>query len=614
MKAMRNLLVVLLVVAGAAGCDSTRRDFGQCDQTYSECLKGFTCDLTQGLCVPDNGQTLPEAAPESVDAAAVDVATVPDAADAPTLDAAQGDAPPAMDAAVDGSVDIAQPVDVATPDLRVPDAQGSCSVDNDCVGGANGLAYCVAAKCVACKTNGQCDNDAGVPFCSAQNSCVACTSTVVDGGAGCPAAAPQCDPSSGRCFQCIQNSDCPTAGKGFCVGNQCVGCDSVPAGYVTSDAGAAADGASTDGGAAATGPCTGATPVCATAGNIAGQCVGCASNTDCGGSTPICGTANTCTACTSDTQCAAIPGGPGVCMFHQNGRCASDAETIYVENSVGCIGGGGTSASPYCQAQAGINAITATKRVVVMIGPTMLDVWSASPTGTQISVIGQSGATVSPGVAAIGIHVVRGDVYIRGMSVQGSGTSALNAGIVVDSGATIRLDGCIVMKNAGGLLVRDGAGFDIANSVFAQNQSGAVAGTASVFGGVFLGTAGAGLPSRFWFNTIADNQQFGAVCTSSTQVLNAVLLWDDAGGEVANCTVASTTKSPNRAPSGIGGVGFVSDSTDPKFDTTKPYHLTASSPCVGFVPSATLHPADDIDSDPRPKVAGGRLDCGADEF
>lgn len=610
---MCKLGVVFLVLAGAAGCDSTRRDFSQCDQTYNACLNGYTCDLTQGLCVPDNGQS--DAAIVPVDASSIDTAIVADAADAPAVDAAPADAPPALDVTADIAIDVAQSVDLATPDLRVPDAQGTCSVDNDCVGVSGGRAYCVADKCVACKSNGQCNNDAGVPFCSAQNTCVSCTTTVIDGGAGCPASAPQCDPSSGSCVQCIQNSDCtkdPT--KAFCFQNQCVGCGSVPAGTGGNDAGASTDGGSTDGGAAGTGPCTGATPVCATTGTIAGQCVGCASNADCGGATPICSAANTCTACTSDTQCAAIPGGPGVCMFHQDGRCASDAETIYVENSVGCIGGGGTSVSPYCQAQAGVNAITATKRVVVMIGPTALDVWSASPTGTQISVIGQSGATVSPGVAAIGIHVVSGDVYIRGLSVQGSGTSALNAGIVVDSGATIRLDRCIVMKNAGGLLVRDGAGFDVANSVFAQNQSGAVAGTASVFGGVFLGTAGAGLPSRFWFNTIADNQQFGAVCTNSTQALNACLLWNDAGGEVANCTVASTTKSPNRAPSGIGGVGFVSDSTDPKFDTTKPYHLTASSPCVGFVPAATLHPADDIDGDPRPKVAGGRLDCGADEF
>ena len=232
---MRKLLVVLLVIAGAAGCDSTRRDFSQCDQTYSVCLKGYTCDLNQGLCVPDNGQ--PDAASPSVDATATDAAIVADAApDAPVVDTAQADAPPALDVAADVAIDIAQPVDLATPDLRVPDAQGTCSVDNDCVGVAGG-AFCVADKCVACKTNGQCNNDAGLPFCSAQNTCVSCATAVVDGGSGCPASAPECDPGSGRCVQCVQNSDCPTASKAFCVQNQCVGCDSVPAGTGGNDAG-----------------------------------------------------------------------------------------------------------------------------------------------------------------------------------------------------------------------------------------------------------------------------------------------------------------------------------------------------------------------------------------
>ncbi len=305
MKAMCKLGVVFLVVAGAASCDSTRRDFSQCDQTYNACLKGFVCDLSQGLCVLNNGQA--DAAIVSVDATPMDTAIVADAADAPAVEVAQTDAPPALDVAADAAVDVAQPADLAAPDLSVPDAQGTCSVDNDCVGVAGG-AFCVAAKCVSCNTNGQCNNDAGVPICSAQNVCVSCATAVVDGGAGCPASAPLCEPNSGRCVLCLQNSDCPTAGKAFCVQNQCVGCDSVPAGTGGTDAGASSDGGSTDGGAAGTGPCTGSTPVCATSANttnaaIVGQCVGCASNADCSGSTPICSAANTCTACTSDTQC-----------------------------------------------------------------------------------------------------------------------------------------------------------------------------------------------------------------------------------------------------------------------------------------------------------------------
>ena len=488
---MCKLGVVFLVLAGAAGCDSTRRDFSQCDQTYNACLNGYTCDLTQGLCVPDNGQS--DAAIVPVDASSIDTTIVADAADAPAVDAAPADAPPALDVAADIAIDVAQSVDLATPDLRVPDAQGTCSVDNDCVGVSGGRAYCVADKCVACKNNGQCNNDAGVPFCSAQNTCVSCTTTVIDGGAGCPASAPQCDPSSGSCVQCIQNSDCtkdPT--KAFCFQNQCVGCGSVPAGTGGNDAGASTDGGSTDGGAAGTGPCTGATPVCATTGTIAGQCVGCASNADCGGPTPICSPANTCTACTSDTQCAAIPGGPGVCMFHQDGRCASDAETIYVGEfgrlyrwrrhiRVALLPSTGWNQCDHSDQARGRDDRTHRTGRLVGVADWHADFghWAKRRHGLARRCRHR--------------HSRRQRRCLHSRAVRaGSGTSALNAGIVVDSGATIRLDRCIVMKNAGGLLVREGAGFDVANSVFAQNQSGAVAGTASVFGGVFLGTAGAG--------------------------------------------------------------------------------------------------------------------------
>jgi len=59
-------------------------------------------------------------------------------------------------------------------------------------------AYCLKAKCVGCKTNSQCNNDKGVPFCSAQNTCVSCAAVSgADGGSACPAATPACAASGG---------------------------------------------------------------------------------------------------------------------------------------------------------------------------------------------------------------------------------------------------------------------------------------------------------------------------------------------------------------------------------------------------------------------------------
>ena len=84
---------------------------------------------------------------------------------------------------------------------------------------------------------------------------------------------------------------------------------------------------------------------------------------------------------------------------------------------------------------------------------------------------------------------------------------------------------------------------------------------AAVFGGVYLGSlpSGSKLPHRFGFNTIADNLQLGIACSSGDQTIDACLLVNDSGGEVSNCTLAATTKSSTRVPSGKAGDGFSTD-------------------------------------------------------
>lgn len=616
---MRKLLVVfplLLVLVG--GCDSTRRDFGVCDTTYSSCLKGFTCDFNRGLCVPDvDGGALDTQGVETsppIDTQPIDV-SLADTKDAPiTIDGTSIDS-----SVVDTTIVDAPIVDVAIPDTRIPDAAGTCSVDNDCFGIAAG-AYCVNTKCVACKISSQCNNDAGVPFCSAQNTCVSCAKgSSADGGSSCPASSPVCA-ASGSCVQCVHNSDCPNPNAAFCVQNQCVGCN-VPGATASapvsggSDGGAADGGTVPDGGGGTTGPCTGAKPVCATTGTIAGECVQCVTSTDCSGTTPICNLtatstipANTCTACTSDTQCSDKGVGPGVCMFHQDGRCASYAETIYVKNTSTCVGGSGTASSPYCDSQAAINAVTSGARLIVMEGPSTdgLSSISSTPAGKQVTIVGQNGATTAAG-ASIGVHVTAGDVYIRGLAVA----NGSKAGLVVESGATIRMDRCVVTGNSGGgLVVMSGASFDVANSVFAANQGGVVG--VAQFAAVYLGgSAPSTGPSKFWYNTVVNNLGATAVVCFDSQPLIAMLMHGNQG-DFLNCVLDGTSAWESGNPIPNGATSFT---LDPALNAT--YHLTSSSPkypqpCRDFIAATVAHPFDDMDGELRPKNT--RLDCGADEY
>lgn len=392
---------------------------------------------------------------------------------------------------------------------------------------------------------------------------------------GCPdSTKPACQVDAGVCVGCVQNSDCKAAGA----------------------------------------------HACDTAVN---KCVECVANADCTIPTkPICDH-QTCRGCKVDSECAGI--GPGVCMSHLDGHCATDSETVYVSKT-GCADtadGGtvlGTSTLPYCTSQAAIdstalpaaqspdagvpdggNLDAATKTdagssvlpsprsLVVMRGPFLTE-WSFNSART-LTVVGQANATITPG-GHIGIHVSAGTVYARSLHVAGGGSSM--QGIVADGGE-LHIDRCIVENTGMGGVQIDNAGFEITNTVLANNGTNTFTGSV-LWSGALLGMVPAGKPAIFLNNTVINNVGPGVSCTGNNS-------HDIAGSVVTgNHPDANQTLGCNLlACCGTGSV-----SVDPAT-----YHLMAGSSCIDRL-TADMSTAYDFDGTPRP--SGSMSDCGAFEY
>jgi hypothetical protein len=258
----------------------------------------------------------------------------------------------------------------------------------------------------------------------------------------------------------------------------------------------------------------------------AGVCVQCLTDGDCStdSTKPIC-EAHLCRPCKADAECKI---GPGVCMFHQDGHCATDDETIYVKNAAGCAtapSAGGTLAVPYCLSQDGINAVVLGRSLVVMRGPDALTEWTvATAPAAAITVIGQSGATINPG-ARVGVRVSAGKVYVRDLKVA----SGSNVGVVAETAAELTMSHCTIAANTKGGILVDAANFDITNTTVTGNGPGDDAGAA--WGGLRLKNLN--LPATgkksIGFLSVMNNNQVGISCSGSVDAAS-VLVTGSAGG------------------------------------------------------------------------------------
>jgi hypothetical protein len=411
---------------------------------------------------------------------------------------------------------------------------------------------------------------------SGEDAAGACVTT-----ANCTSAdTPMCS-DAGRCVACLGHGDCTAeSNRPACVEGTCVPCQ--------------ADLAA----------CRQKNPAAPKCGGT-GACVECVDSRDCGqAAAPIC-VNDKCARCTSDEQCRQRDGdNPGLCLAHLDGRCATDAEVIYVHSGMPCVGTGpGTSAMPFCQPAEALASVGPTRRILLLRGPEAFGAVNIGPTlpgiaGGVISIIGQPGAAIAPG-AYPGVMVGSGEVYLRGLIIR----NGEKEGVLADGAAIVRLNQCVIRVNKkGGLRFQGGAGFEVVNTVLDSNDPGFLNDDLTPFGGAYLGAPTDGRPGVFRFNTVIRNGMVGVACarlpTGQQQLLDSVLLWENGVDEQRGCKTNEYSIIAGPA-------------NPPHFDPAQPYWLTDQSPCVDKG-NPTSHPPDDWKGESRPR--GARSDCGADEL
>lgn len=468
----------------------------------------------------------------------------------------------------EGAID-SSGVEAMGVDLNVPDAAGTCGTNGDCSDPAKpfcannlcvgcqaaGAAACgsrvcdaTSGKCVECTVDSHCDKEPAKGFCVAS----ACTGCQAEPATACSARStskPVCATSGtlgGQCVECTSDTECKAPEKNFCIANACAGCQSASAAACSARSASkpACAASGTLGGqcvecatdtdckapeksfcvANACAACQSASatacsarsadkPVCAASGKLIGQCVTCQDDTDCKAPpTPICSDSNTCVKCTSDSQCSAKLGSdPGVCMAHQDGRCASDAETLYVGNVGGCSSSdtGGTASQPLCTLQAALTRLTtnANKRLIVL--RSSADGVSVT-NATQVSIVGQNSASIATGAVNPGISVSgTGNLYVRSLNVVGSSVSTM--GISAGPGTTLRLERAKVLNNGGGGILLNGAAFDFEDVLVSGNGTGIDGST--TWSGIYLkALPNAGATTQLNFVSVANNGSPGLNC------------------------------------------------------------------------------------------------------
>jgi hypothetical protein len=338
--------------------------------------------------------------------------------------------------------------------------------------------------------------------------------------------APYC--AQGLCVACKTSSQCQGGAPICSTEHACVSCAVLPAGCPLSAPACAAD---------------------------SGRCVECAADADClSASKPICNPAsNTCAACKNDSECAAKSAVPGVCMSHQDGRCATVEEAIFVGESDGggCsddVSEAGSPEVPFCSVPIGVGAARGQSKPLVVVRGNLDGGFTGFALTAPLLVVGKN-ASITPAAFSDGIGITGGELYLRDLRVAGSVTAHTGIGInaQASSGASLFLhvDGCTIAANPGGGILLGGAAFDIRNTVVAGNGPGQTA-SGTIWGGIRVDSLPAGVTASLDRVTIEENQGPGLSCVAGIRGQGVLatgatqpVITNSCG--VASCTVASDT-------------------------------------------------------------------------
>ncbi|HEY4188318.1 MAG TPA: hypothetical protein VGP07_24805 [Polyangia bacterium] len=411
---------------------------------------------------------------------------------------------PQCDVTADVCVECLKNEDCPTAAKHFCSATNVCVSCSDAAAGTNSnvcatntahpVCSATSGACVDCTTHADCKGPTA-PVCASE-ACVSCAMGATDACKTKDKDHPVCNALTGGCVECGMDADCKDGTKPFCsAAGACVPCAMVPVGDSCAMLSAM-------------------TSVCAPS----GACVQCVKNSDCLSATPVCNlNNNSCIACTADTDCAGRTG-PGVCMSHLDGRCATDIETIYVQNnSATCSdsGGtaGGTAAGPFCSMQAAVPQVSGARDLIVVRGTVS---GSTTAVTAAVSIIGQGGGAILGSVNPA-LHIGSGAAYARDLML----TSAGSVGLQADVGSTVRLEhlavtnnmGSGIALNGGGILL-DGAGFDIRNTTVTNNGPGTY-NLITSWGGILINAPPMAGPKQLRSVTVQANNGGGISCTAA---------------------------------------------------------------------------------------------------